>query len=682
MVRGMATVGLGALVVLGCSSRGPGSGAAAPLGERAPAPTVVEKPRCSAPLGLDVVAAGGDASGSTVVMARVHGRLLAYVADEDESVVRVLDVDGSESPKEPPHELGSVKVAGRPGRMVMLPGGRLAVTLTDRAEVAVYTPAPLGDDGLDLRCTFATPDEPVDLAMTADHKTLLVVTDWAHTLVGFDSDTAERRFEVALPRSPRAIVASSDGAHAYVAHAAGGAMSVVDLRAASPVAGKVDLHGTEPPALTRFDFFSGVTWTVGDDDVAVVSRESQQEEGKVETSTEALSTRSACQGFALAEIAGPEPRVLAPIVEVATGDIAVPSSGYGSGGGFGAEVPAVAIIDEKTGKIVKDSVNISAASTESCLLPRAAAASGGSLFVACMGIDAVIEYEVAPTMARTQEFGTTPLDVERRRWPVGNGPTGIAVHGLRAVVWSQFAQTASVFTVGADAGIASPTTVTVSRRTRTEDEAQLSMGRTLFHTSADHRIAGDGRSCASCHPNGRDDGLVWSTPGGPRQTPMLAGRLPDTAPYGWDGAGSDLEHHLDHTLARLEGQGLPPLARASLVRYITTLPGPSEHATTPASALAEGHAVFLAAGCESCHAAEGGFTDGKSHEVGSRVRADKAAAFDTPSLRFVAGTAPYFHDGRYATLRDLLTRSDGPMGAARDRSAADIDALETFVRSL
>jgi mono/diheme cytochrome c family protein len=681
MVRGMATVGLLSLVVMGCSSRGPG-GDAAPLGERVAIYATLERPRCAAPLGLDVVAAGGDASGSTVVMARVHGRLLAYIADEDEAMVRVLDVDGSASPKEAPHELGSVKVPGRPGRMVMLPGGRLAVTLTDRAEVALYTPAPLGDDGLDPLCTLATPDEPVDLAMTPDHKMLLVVSDWAHTLVGFDSETADRRFEIALPRSPRAVVASSDGAHAYVAHAAGGKMSVVDLRGGSPTAECLDLHGTEPPTLNRFDFFSGATWTVGDDDVALVKRGSQQEEGKFETSTEALAKRSACQGFALAEIAGPEPRVLAPLVEVATGDITAPSSGYGSSGGFGAEVPAVAVIDEATGKIVKDSVNVSAGPMQSCLLPRAATVSGGSLFVACMGIDTVIEYEVAPTSSLTQEFGTTPRDVERRRWPVGSGPTGIAVHGSRAVVWSQFDQTASVFTVGAEAGGASPTTVTVSRRTRTADEEQLAMGRALFHSSADPRIASDGRSCASCHPNGRDDGLVWSTPGGPRQTPMLAGRLPDTAPYGWDGAGEDLGHHLDHTLARLEGQGLPPLARASLVRYIATLPGPNEHPSTSASVLAEGHAVFLAAGCESCHASESAFADGRSHEVGSRVRADKAAAFDTPSLRFVAGTAPYFHDGRYATLRDLLTRSEGPMGAARDRSPADIDALETYVRSL
>jgi CxxC motif-containing protein (DUF1111 family) len=163
---------------------------------------------------------------------------------------------------------------------------------------------------------------------------------------------------------------------------------------------------------------------------------------------------------------------------------------------------------------------------------------------------------------------------------------------------------------------------------------------------------------------------------------MLAGRLPDTAPYGWDGAGEDVSHHLGHTFARLDGQGLPPLAQAALVRYVTTLRGPSVHTRAPAEALERGQEVFLSAGCASCHAAEGAWTDGQSHEVSSGVRADRVKAFDTPSLRFVDGTAPYFHDGRFATLRDLLTRSDGPMGAARAMPAEDIDALETFVRSL
>jgi mono/diheme cytochrome c family protein len=616
-------------------------------------------------------------------MARVHGRLLAYIADEDESLVRILDLEG----EGPPKELESVRMPGRPGRMLMLPGGRLAIPTTDKAEVAVYTPAAVGD-GLELLCSLETPDEPVDLAETPDHKTLLVAADWGHALVAFDMESGERRFDVDLPRSPQALVASADGIHAYVAHASGRALSVVDLTTTPPSTRDIDLHGesTDPKSALVVMMPMPVPMRRRMDDAAqnlddFVLIEDQRARLFRRPAPAPVRRRSACQGFALAELGGQEPRLLSPMVEVATGNLTAPSSGYGPGGDLSpatAELPVVAVIDEATGKARQDSVRALEPQVSSkkppCLLPRAAVVAHGSLYVACMGIDAVVEYDATAPV---------PEAHERRRWRVGSGPTGLALHGSRAVVWSQFAGTASVLALSADREASDPiAVVSVARNPRTQEEEETARGRALFYTSSDSRISKDGRACASCHPNGRDDGLVWSTPGGPRQTPMLAGRLPDTAPYGWDGAGSDVSHHLDHTLERLEGEGFAPADRAALVRYISTLAGPTVHARATAETRDRGQAVFLSAGCASCHSPESAWTDGQRHEVSSRASADASAAFDTPSLRFVGGTAPYFHDGRYPTLRDLLTRSDGPMGAARGRPAEDIDALETFVRSL
>jgi hypothetical protein len=639
---------------------------------RAAALRETARPRCSAPSGLDVVPAGDAHSGSTVVMARVHGRLLAYVADEDDSAIRVLDVEGGASPR----ELGSVEMPGHPGRMLMLEGGRLAVVLGDRAEVDVYTPNPERNDGLDLRCTLETPDEPVDLAETPDHETLLVASDWGHALVGLDLGSGERRFSVDLPRAPRAVVASRDGTHAYIAHAVGGAMSVVDLTSLPPSVQAVDVRGRSIDPEPSFVFQRMPPPRLDACGTTCSFSSSQRRLGPQPASR----LRSACQGFTLAELGGAEPRILSPMVEVATGNLTAPSSGYGLGGGFAlatTELPVVAVVNEASGKVREDTVFAvepprGRVAKAPCLLPRAAVVSHGSLLVACMGIDSIVEYDATAQV---------PERNERRRWPVGSGPTGLAVHGQRAVVWSQFARTASVLSLSS-APEDRPAIVAVARRSRTSEDAEAALGRVLFHASSDDRISGDGRACASCHPNGRDDGLVWSSPGGPRQTPMLAGRLPDTAPYGWDGAGSDVSKHLDQTFKRLEGKGLSPRELTALVRYITTLPGPSVHTRGELEGLDRGLAVFLASGCGSCHSAEGAWTDGRSHDVSSRARADAASAFDTPSLRFVAGTAPYFHDGRYATLHDLLTRSDGPMGAAGKRPPEDTDALEAFVRSL
>jgi len=55
---------------------------------------------------------------------------------------------------------------------------------------------------------------------------------------------------------------------------------------------------------------------------------------------------------------------------------------------------------------------------------------------------------------------------------------------------------------------------------------------------------------------------------------------------------------------------------------------------------------------------------------------------DTPSLRFVRGTAPYFHDGRYATLEMLLVDPKSPMGHSWSLPENDRAALAAYLRTL
>ena len=93
-----------------------------------------------------------------------------------------------------------------------------------------------------------------------------------------------------------------------------------------------------------------------------------------------------------------------------------------------------------------------------------------------------------------------------------------------------------------------------------------------------------------------------------------------------------------------------------------------------------GFTVFLWSGCDACHrvgARDGRFTDNQFHNIGLGFdRARRAGAnaqpqpdagrmeitgsaehrwqFRTPSLRNVALTAPYMHDGSLVTLRDVV----------------------------
>ena len=66
----------------------------------------------------------------------------------------------------------------------------------------------------------------------------------------------------------------------------------------------------------------------------------------------------------------------------------------------------------------------------------------------------------------------------------------------------------------------------------------------------------------------------------------------------------------------------------------------------------------------------------------SQTSADRDKKFNTPSLKFLSGRAPYFHDGRYKTLDDLLAKSDGQMGHTKHLSKAERADLLAYLRTL
>ncbi len=149
---------------------------------------------------------------------------------------------------------------------------------------------------------------------------------------------------------------------------------------------------------------------------------------------------------------------------------------------------------------------------------------------------------------------------------------------------------------------------------------------------------------------------------------------------------------------RLIGTGLPERERKALLAYIGSLSVPPSwtrpEADTRRELVARGHELFGSpeVGCSSCHDPASAYRDGKSHDVGSATARDFAPqgdallvtvrGFDTPSLRFAARTAPYFHDGRYADLRALVDDPASAMGRSAVLSAGDRAALLAYLETL
>jgi len=201
-------------------------------------------------------------------------------------------------------------------------------------------------------------------------------------------------------------------------------------------------------------------------------------------------------------------------------------------------------------------------------------------------------------------------------------------------------------------------------------------------------------SCATCHPDGRADGLNWDLlndgMGNPKNTrslllahqrgPMMShGVRPDfkaatTAGFRFILFRTPQADEVAHTMAYIRClKPLPSPRRLS----------PDRRRLSPKAL--EGKAIFESrrAQCAECHSGPL-YTDKKFHDTGTRGPYDSGSKFITPTLIELWRTPPYLHDGRAVTLRDVLTRYNraDKHGVTSHLTPAQIDALLEYMLSL
>jgi cytochrome c peroxidase len=127
---------------------------------------------------------------------------------------------------------------------------------------------------------------------------------------------------------------------------------------------------------------------------------------------------------------------------------------------------------------------------------------------------------------------------------------------------------------------------------------------------------------------------------------------------------------------------------AAIDEYLKSLtPTPSPHLADGrlSEAARRGEKVFLSeqVGCAKCHPPPL-YTDKRMHDVGSRSPFDPRPDYDTPTLIEVWRTAPYMHDGRYTTIKQLIVEGKhGDSGGAINKlTPQQLDDLVQFVLSL
>ena len=127
------------------------------------------------------------------------------------------------------------------------------------------------------------------------------------------------------------------------------------------------------------------------------------------------------------------------------------------------------------------------------------------------------------------------------------------------------------------------------------------------------------------------------------------------------------------------------LALAALAGCMANIPVPdalmADGDDTRLSDLRAGRELYINK-CSGCHALATDASDRAPHDVGSRGKNDAMGQFRTPPLLHIGATAPYFHDGRYATLEQLLTDNLDRMGQTTQLSPDDLRVLAAFLRTL
>jgi len=198
-------------------------------------------------------------------------------------------------------------------------------------------------------------------------------------------------------------------------------------------------------------------------------------------------------------------------------------------------------------------------------------------------------------------------------------------------------------------------------------------------------------SCTSCHPDGRSDAINWDLLNDGMNNPKNTKSLllsHETPPCMASGVRENAEiavragvHSILFSRFQIEEDYN---AIDEYLKLMKPVLSPRLKDGQFSDSARRGKLLFNDArtGCSNCHP-EPYYTDLEKHNVGTRDY-DTWDEYDTPTLIEVWRTAPYLHDGRYATLKELLTEGNhyAPDNRLKQLSEQEIDDLVEFVLSL
>ena len=347
---------------------------------------------------------------------------------------------------------------------------------------------------------------------------------------------------------------------------------------------------------------------------------------------------------------------------------------------------ALSVIDAATGTLVNtvllDDLDLGAANPWGVICST----NNQYLCVSHAGTHEVSIIDQAALLTKLQTGDSdTPQDLTylvglRRRLPLkGNGPRGLALIGTMLYATEYFSDTIGTvnivpgFEYGAveipAGGVRMPDTVRQGEQNY--NDARLCLQ--------------NWQSCASCHPDARADSLNWDLIndgfGSPKNTKSHVFSI-QTPPAMSTGIRASAQTAVRSGLRYIQFVSQPESCAAAIDAYLTALrpeASPRLVAGALSEAAARGALLFQSQGCTGCHSGDY-LTDGQRHDIGTATDHEVGVTFDTPTLRELWRTAPYLHDGRSATVRDVVVTVHA--NRVSGLSPSQINALVEYLMSL
>lgn len=253
----------------------------------------------------------------------------------------------------------------------------------------------------------------------------------------------------------------------------------------------------------------------------------------------------------------------------------------------------------------------------------------------------------------------------------GNGPRSLVWSGARAYVANYFSDTIDVVDFSDREDVTINSTALSSDFSQPEERR----GEQLFNDAT--LSVQQWLSCAACHPDGRTDGLNWDLVndglGNPKNAKslLLAHETPESM---WLAVHGDAEETVRQEIRSVLFASRPDQDAVAIDTYLRSMkPVPSPRLVKGhlSPSARRGKLLFETVGCARCHPAPL-YTDLRARDVDTLLGIDAGRMLDTPSLVEAWRTAPYQHDGRAETLRDVIEGNHGRAEKMSDEQKADL----------